>query len=81
MLCLMLMLLLLMPSVAHAQVGNGVAVCCGRQEGFRNNPPPIDSRRFAQQFSGRMRGQSRPRTHDVLPESGSHSVQSLQRGV
>jgi hypothetical protein len=46
-----LVLLLLMPSLVHAQVRDGVAVCCGRIEGFQNNLPPQDSRRFGQLFS------------------------------
>ena len=75
-----LTLLLLMPSVVHAQVRDGIAVCCGRQESFRNYLPPIDSRRFTQQFGGRTRGFSRPRAHEVLPESSYPIPFSLYNG-
>ena len=53
-----LLLFLLMPPLVHAQVGDGVAVCCGatthrpelpgRTDGFEHNPPPLDSVRFGQ---------------------------------
>jgi hypothetical protein len=60
---LLVMLLLLMPSLVYAQVGNGVAVCCGRSDmGFRNNLPPMDSIRFQQQSSGRVRFPQTPTT-------------------
>ena len=58
-----LLLLLLMPSLVHAQDRDRVGVCCGRSDiGFRNNLPPIDSIRFGQQFSGRVRFPQTPTT-------------------
>ena len=55
----LLLLFLLMPSLVHAQVGDGVAVCCGptteqpdppgRTDGFTRNLPPLDSVRFGPQ--------------------------------
>jgi hypothetical protein len=59
------LLLLLIPSLVHAQVRDGVAVCCGRPEGFRNNIPPVDSQRFGQFFRGQSeyRGTRYTNTH------------------
>ena len=72
---LLLVLFLLMPSLAHAQLGDGVAVCCGRDDiGFRNNIPPLNSVRFGQQslrdFSGsdRLEGRGQPSVDGLTPE-------------
>ena len=46
-----LLLILLMPSLVHAQVMEEAGICCGRSDvGFRNNLPPWDSERFWQEF-------------------------------
>ena len=57
----LLLLFLLMPLLVHAQVGDGVAGCCGarteeldlteRTDGFAHNLLPLDSVRFGQPFS------------------------------
>ena len=47
-----LLLILLIPSLVHAQVMEEAGVCCGRSDvGFRSNLPPLDSVRFGQQFN------------------------------
>jgi hypothetical protein len=76
----LLLLLLLMPSLVHAQVGDGVAVCCGattkrpdlpgRTDGFAHNLPPLDSVRFGQQFRERdIQMQTVPETRHEAPST------------